>query len=109
MTHELRVQAVSQVTDRTPLPHKVPQRLEALWAADVFTLSKMQASLPKDVYKSVKNTIQTSGKLAVTPLGMSLALRICLRTPTEQRSAFRLHSSHGPAKSSTRRHRCSVR
>jgi glutamine synthetase type III len=56
MTHELRVQAVSQVTDRTPLPAKVPQRLEALWATDVFTLSKMQASLPKDVYKSVKNT-----------------------------------------------------
>jgi glutamine synthetase len=66
MTHELRVQAISQVTDRTPLPAKVPQRLEALWAADVFTLSKMQASLPKDVYKSVKNTIQTGGKLDVS-------------------------------------------
>jgi glutamine synthetase len=66
MTHELRVQAVSQVTDRKPLPVKVPQRLEALWATDVFTLSKMQASLPKDVYKSVKSTIQTGGKLDVS-------------------------------------------
>jgi glutamine synthetase len=69
MTHELRVQAVSQVTDRKPLPSKVPQRLEALWAADVFTLSKMQASLPKDVYKSVKSTIQTGGKLDVSVAG----------------------------------------
>ncbi len=69
MTHELRVQAVSQVTDRQPLPVKVPQRLEALWATDVFTLSKMQASLPKDVYKSVKTTIQTSGKLDISIAG----------------------------------------
>jgi glutamine synthetase len=66
MTHELRVQAVAQVTDRKPLPAKMPQRLEALWATDVFTLNKMQASLPKDVYKSLKNTIQTGGKLDVS-------------------------------------------
>jgi glutamine synthetase len=69
MTHELRVQAVSQVTDRKALPVKVPQRLEALWATDVFTLSKMQTSLPKDVYKSVKNTIQTGGKLDISIAG----------------------------------------
>jgi glutamine synthetase len=69
MTHELRVQAVAQVTDRQPLPPKVPQRLEALWATDVFTLSKMQASLPKDVYKSLKSTIQTGGKLDVSIAG----------------------------------------
>jgi glutamine synthetase len=69
MTHELRIQAISQVTDRKPLPSKVPQRLEALWAADVFTLSKMQASLPKDVYKSVKNTIQKGGKLDISIAG----------------------------------------
>jgi glutamine synthetase len=69
MTHELRVQAIAQVTDRKPLPPKVPQRLESLWATDVFTLSKMQASLPKDVFKSVKNTIQTGGKLDVSVAG----------------------------------------
>lgn len=69
MTHELRVQAISQVTDRKPLPSKIPQRLEALWATDVFTLSKMQASLPNDVFKSVKHTIQTSGKLDVSIAG----------------------------------------
>jgi glutamine synthetase len=70
MSHELRVQAVAQVTDRKPLPSKLPQRLEALWATDVFTLSKMQASLPKDVFKSIKKTIQTGGKLDVSVAGV---------------------------------------
>ncbi len=69
MSHELRVQAVSQVTDRQPLPSKIPQRLEALWANDVFTLSRMQASLPKDIFKSVKHTIQIGGKLDVSIAG----------------------------------------
>ena len=69
MTHELRVKAVSQVTDRKPLPPKVPQRLESLWATDVFTLAKMQASLPKDIFKSVKNTVQTGGKLDISVAG----------------------------------------
>jgi glutamine synthetase len=69
MTHELRVKAVSQVTDRKPQPPKMPQRLEALWATDVFTLSKMQASLPKDVFKSVKSTIQTGGKIDISVAG----------------------------------------
>lgn len=69
MSHELRSQAISQVTDRQPLPSKVPQRLEALWATDVFTLSKMQASLPKDIFKSVKKTLQTGGKLDISVAG----------------------------------------
>ncbi|MBD2118584.1 MULTISPECIES: glutamine synthetase III [Microcystis] len=69
MSYGTRVQAISEVTDRKPLPSKIPQRLEALWATDVFTLSKMQASLPKDVFKSVKNTILTGGKLDVSIAG----------------------------------------
>lgn len=69
MSHKLRSQAISQVTDRKPHPAKVPQRLEALWATDVFTLSKMQASLPKDIFKSVKKTIQTGGKLDISVAG----------------------------------------
>ncbi len=73
MSHQLRVQAISQVTDRQPLPPKVPQRLEALWATDVFSLSKMQASLPKDVFKSLKQTIQTGGKLDISVAGMVAA------------------------------------
>ncbi|PSB20676.1 glutamine synthetase type III [Phormidesmis priestleyi ULC007] len=69
MSHELRVKAIAQVTDRVPLPSKVPTRLEAIWATDVFTLSKMQACLPKDVFKSVQNTLKTGGKLDVAMAG----------------------------------------
>jgi glutamine synthetase len=73
MSHKLRSQAISQVIDRQPMPAKVPSRLEALWAMDVFTLGKMQASLPKDVFKSLKNTIQNGGKLDVSVAGMVAA------------------------------------
>ena len=73
MSHELRVQAIAQVTDRTPLPPKVPARLEAIWATDVFTLSKMQACLPKDVFKSVQNTLKTGGKLDISMAGVVAA------------------------------------
>lgn len=73
MSHELRVQAIAQVTDRSPLPSKLPNRLEDLWAADVFTLSKMQASLPKDVFKSLQKTIKTGGKLDASVAGIVAA------------------------------------
>jgi glutamine synthetase len=66
MSHELRVQAIAQITERIPQEAKLPKRLEELWATDVFSLSKMQASLPKDVYKSLKNTVQTGGTLDAT-------------------------------------------
>jgi glutamine synthetase len=71
--NELRFQAICQVTDREKLPPKVPSRLEELWANDVFTLSKMQACLPKDVFKSLKSTIQTGGKLDVSVAGIVAA------------------------------------
>lgn len=71
--NELRFQAICQVTDREKLPPKVPSRLEDLWAIDVFTLSKMQACLPKDVFKSIKHTIQTGGKLDVSVAGIVAA------------------------------------
>ncbi|MCU0549283.1 MAG: glutamine synthetase III [Leptolyngbya sp. Prado105] len=73
MSHELRVKAISQVTDRIPLPPKVPARLEAIWASDVFTLSKMQACLPKDVFKSLQSTIKSGGKLDVSVAGVVAA------------------------------------
>lgn len=65
-----RFQAISQITDRQKQPPKTPNRLEELWATDVFTLSKMQACLPKDVFKSIKNTVQTGGKLDVSVAGI---------------------------------------
>jgi glutamine synthetase len=61
--NESRVQAIYQITNREPMPVKAPKRLEDLWATDVFTLAKMQESLPKDVFKSVKKTIQTGEPL----------------------------------------------
>ena len=61
--NEARVQAVHQITNREPTPSKAPKRLEEIWAENVFNLSKMQASLPKAVFKSIKNTIVTGEKL----------------------------------------------
>jgi glutamine synthetase len=61
--NEARVQAVHQITNRTPLPPKTPSRLQDIWAENVFNLSKMQASLPKPIFKSIKNTIVTGEKL----------------------------------------------
>lgn len=58
-----RLQAIHQITNREALPPKPPERLEEMWAENVFNLSKMQASLPKAVFKSIKNTIVTGEKL----------------------------------------------
>jgi glutamine synthetase len=58
-----RSQATYSITNREPVAVGGPERLEELWAADVFDLRKMQASLPKDVFKSVKKTIQTGEPL----------------------------------------------
>ncbi len=58
-----RLQAIHQITNRETLPPKPPERLEEMWAENVFNLSKMQASLPKAVFKSIKNTIVTGEKL----------------------------------------------
>ena len=63
--NESRIQAIYQITNREPLPPTAPKRLEDLWATDVFSLSKMQESLPKDVFKSVRKTIQTGEPLDI--------------------------------------------
>jgi glutamine synthetase len=73
MSHELRAQAIAQITERVPQDSKLPKRLEELWATDVFSLNKMQASLPKDVFKSLKSTIQTGGKLDIAVAGVVAA------------------------------------
>lgn len=61
-----RVQAIQQITNRTPLTCEVPGKLEDVWATNVFDLNKMQASLPKAVFKSIKNTITSGEKLDPT-------------------------------------------
>jgi len=71
--NESRFAAICQITDREILPPKTPSRLEELWATDVFTLNKMQACLPKDVFKAIKKTVQTGGKLDVSTAGVVAA------------------------------------
>jgi glutamine synthetase len=61
--NQARVQAVCQITNRSLMPPKTPRALEEMWAENVFDLSKMQASLPKATFKSIKNTIVTGEKL----------------------------------------------
>ncbi len=71
--NESRFAAICQITDREILPPKTPNRLEELWATDVFTLNKMQGCLPKDVFKAIKKTVQTGGKLDVSAAGVVAA------------------------------------
>ena len=61
--NESRSQAIYEITNREALAPKPPEKLENLWASNVFDLSTMKASLPKDVFKSLKKTIQTGEKL----------------------------------------------
>lgn len=61
--NEARVLAVHQITNRELMPPKPPEPLDKIWAENVFNLSKMQASLPKAVFKSIKKTITTGEKL----------------------------------------------
>lgn len=67
--NELRSQAIAQITERGAILTNSPSRLEELWAVDVFTLGKMQACLPKDVFKSLKKTIQMGSKLDLSVAG----------------------------------------
>jgi len=64
--NESRLQAIYQITNREPMPPKAPEPLENLWATDVFNLAKMQAGLPKAVFKSLKQTIKTGSELDPT-------------------------------------------
>ncbi|MEM7773010.1 MAG: glutamine synthetase III [Cyanobacteria bacterium P01_E01_bin.6] len=61
--NEARTQAIYQIVNREPLPPKAPKRLEEIWAENVFNLTKMQATLPKATFKSIKKTIVTGEKL----------------------------------------------
>ena len=66
MGYESRTQAIYQITNREPILAEPPKRLEDLWAADVFSLSKMKQCLPKAVFKSLKKTIEAGEKLDVS-------------------------------------------
>ncbi|MDO9107237.1 MAG: glutamine synthetase III [Methylovulum sp.] len=61
-----RFQALQNIINRGPMPAKAPESLDSLWASDVFTLNKMKESLPKEIFKSVKKTIEASEQLDVS-------------------------------------------
>ncbi|MBD2655196.1 glutamine synthetase III [Synechocystis sp. FACHB-383] len=61
-----RTQSINKIVNRPTAPCKTVPRLEDMWAENVFNLTKMQASLPKNVFKSIKNTIVTGEKLDPT-------------------------------------------
>ena len=63
MGYEPRTQAIYEITRREPVTVKPPESLENFWATDVFSLNKMQACLPKGVFKSLKKTILFDEKL----------------------------------------------
>src|SRR5882672_4005039 len=64
-SNQPRVQAVQDITRRMLPAPKPSESLESLWAADVFTLAKMRSHLPKEVFKSLKKTIETGAPLDV--------------------------------------------
>jgi glutamine synthetase len=64
--NESRLQAIYQITNREPFPAEIPSKLEDIWATDVFSLNKMKKCLPKDVFKSLKKTIQTGEEIDVS-------------------------------------------
>ena len=61
--NQSRVQALNIIQTREPVVLKETAPLEDLWAKNVFTLSTMQKVLPKNVFKSLKNTINTGEAL----------------------------------------------
>ena len=64
--NESRLQAIKQIVNRAPKPPKTPPTLDAIWAENVFTLEKMQATLPKHVFKSIKKTIINGDALDIS-------------------------------------------
>ncbi len=64
--NETRVQAIYGITNKEPIEPKALEKLEDIWASHVFSLSKMQATLPKSIFKSLKKTIKTGEKLDPT-------------------------------------------
>jgi glutamine synthetase len=59
----VRAEAIRQILSRPAMPPKAPARLDEIWAENVFDLNKMQASLPKAVFKSIKKTMTAGAML----------------------------------------------
>jgi len=58
-----RVQAIYQITNRTPISVSSPEPLSKIWASDVFNLATMEERLSKNAFKAIKKTVQTGESL----------------------------------------------
>jgi len=58
-----RAEAVFQITNRAPIKVSKPKSLKKTWAADVFTLKKMEEALSKKAYKAMKKTVESGEAL----------------------------------------------
>lgn len=62
--NEIRLQAISAVTNRTQVPTGGPPKpLKEIWATDVFDLATMEDALSKNAFKAMKKTVQTGAPL----------------------------------------------
>ena len=61
-----RFAAIQEIHQRPAVATPPIESLDELWASDVFSLAKMKAALPKDIFKSVQRTIKENGKLDVS-------------------------------------------
>ena len=58
-----RINAVENITNRFPTAVEQTESLDDIWAIDVFNLEKMEKSLSKSAFESIKNTIRTGDSL----------------------------------------------
>jgi glutamine synthetase len=61
--NESRLQAIHQITNRTPADVSKTENLAEIWADDVFNLAKMEWALSKNAFKAIKKTVQTGAPL----------------------------------------------
>jgi glutamine synthetase len=61
-----RLAAIQTIQGRSQPPTPPIQKLDELWASDVFSLDKMKAALPKEIFKSVQRTVKEGSKLDVS-------------------------------------------
>jgi glutamine synthetase len=61
--NQTRLQAIDQITNRTPLAVNKTEPLSKIWATDVFNLQKMEEALSKNAFKAIKKTVQTGEPL----------------------------------------------
>jgi len=69
MSHPIRLNAVESIAAAPPIASQFPYAsapTSGVWGANVFSPKEMAERLPKGVFKSLKKTIETGGKLDTT-------------------------------------------